>query len=92
MVGKQQEMPSSEIMLEVFDTPKHALHLQQERGGVLFVRGELPARIPDGVMVAIGVDLRQDGSHSSWVDLIANVGVGGECVLQPSPGIHHDWF
>ena len=58
VISKQQEMSASKVMLEVFDTPKHTLHLEQERRVVLYVGGELYAGIPDGMMITVGVNLR----------------------------------
>ena len=75
-------MSSSQLVLEVFNAPEHALHFKQEWCVVLLAGGELPARIPNGSVVDVSIDLKQDCSKTSRIDFISDSGVGGQSGLQ----------
>ena len=86
------KVPSMEIVFEVLDHPKHALHLKQERRVVLLIGSELPAGISDGEVVAVGVNLGQNCAQPSRTDFVPNCGVGCQSVLESFSRICHDWF
>ena len=54
------------MVLEVLDAPTTSCHLEQERGVVLLVVSELAAGIPKGVVVALLVNLEEDGPNATW--------------------------
>ena len=87
-----EEVLSPEIMLAVFDSLEHPVHLEQEQCIVLQIGGEHLASTPDGSVVIVGVNLQEDSSEASWIDIVTNTGVSGQGSLQASPWVCYTRF
>ena len=74
------------------DSPQGSLHFQQEGGVVFLVVGQFPTGVADGVVVAVLVDLGEDGPESSGAVLLTNAGIRGQRVFPSFSGVSQHWL
>ncbi len=67
--------------------PDNGLHLKQKGCVVAFVFLQLSTGVSDDAVFSVLFDLRQNGSQSSWLFVIAKAGVGNEGVWPISSGV-----
>ena len=61
VICEQKKQPTLQVVLKVLNSPESTLHFKQA-GCVVFLKiGEFPTGIPYGKVVAVLVDLREDG-------------------------------
>ncbi len=80
MVGKQGEVPSFKVIAEVLHPEYGGLHLQQERGVVLFMNGQFSACISYDAMLPILSYLGEDSSQPALVAIITERSISEQCV------------
>jgi len=76
---------------KVVHAPYGGLHLEQEGGVASFGARDLAAGISEDEVFPSGVNLREDGPHTSGFFFFAEAGIGDEAEMAVSAGVPYHW-
>jgi hypothetical protein len=80
VVSDECKFLASEVSREVIHTPNGSLHFQQKGCVVAFVFLQLSAGICNDAMLAIRVDVSEDGAEATGLFVVTEAGVDDECI------------
>ncbi len=92
MVSDEHKFTASEVSREVVNTPNGSLHFKQKRSVVAFVFLQLSAGICNDAVLAIRVDLGEDGAEATRLFVVSEAGVDDECVRPVTSRVIDDWL